>query len=167
MGISDWLTPALIWFVLGLILILIEFIIPGLVTIFFGIGAWVVALLCLIFEISLNMQLFIFIVISILLLVFLRKWFQSIFYNRSIASPVNMEELEEYLGKKAVVVEEIAAANQGKVEFRGSTWKAEGYETIPIGTTVEIIDKNNITLIVKPLDFCNFCNLLINSWLHC
>lgn len=151
MGITDWLTPALIWFCLGLILIIIEFIIPGLITIFFGLGAWIVAILCLIFDLSLNVQLIIFILTSILLLIFLRKWFQSIFYNRSHDSPVNMEELEEYLGKKAIVVAEITATNQGKVEFRGSTWKAEAYETIPEGTTVEIIDKNNITLIVKPL----------------
>jgi len=149
MNISDWLSPALIWFSLGLILIIIEFIIPGLITIFFGIGAWVVAILCLMMNLSLNTQLFIFIITSILLLVFLRRWFQSIFYSRSAANPVNMEELEEYLGKKAVVVAEITEANQGKVEFRGSTWKAEAYETIPKGTTVEIIDKNNITLVVK------------------
>jgi membrane protein implicated in regulation of membrane protease activity len=147
----NWLSPALIWFVIGLILILMEFGIPGLITIFFGIGAWIVALLCLIFNISLNLQLFIFLIASILPLIFLRKWFKSLIEGRSVASPVNIEELEEFLGKKAQVTEEITPDKKGKVEFRGSSWKAEAYETIPVGATVEIIDKSNITLIVKSL----------------
>ncbi|KON28452.1 hypothetical protein AC481_01770 [miscellaneous Crenarchaeota group archaeon SMTZ-80] len=148
---ANWLSPALIWFIIGLIFILIEFGIPGLITVFFGIGAWLVALLCLIFNIPLNLQLFIFLIGSIIPLIFLRKWFKTLIEGRSVASPVNIEELEEFLGKKALVVEEITPDKKGKVEFRGSTWNAEAYETIPKGTTVEIIDKSNITLVVKSL----------------
>jgi len=148
---ANWLSPALIWFIIGLIFILIEFGIPGLITVFFGIGAWLVALLCLIFNIPLNLQLFIFLIGSIIPLIFLRKWFKTLIEGRSVASPVNIEELEEFLGKKALVVEEITPDKKGKVEFRGSTWNAEAYETIPKGITVEIIDKSNITLVVKSL----------------
>ena len=65
--------------------------------------------------------------------------------------PVDLDELEEYLGKKVVVTEEITPDRRGRVEFRGSTWKAEAYENLAVGKTVEIVDKNNITLIVKSL----------------
>ena len=148
----DGLSPELVWFIIGFILILIEFAVPGLITIFFGIGAWSVALISLIFNIPLTLQLVIFIIGSILPLIFLRKRFQSLLAGRSIAaSEVNVTELEEFLGKKAIAVEEITPNKKGRVEFRGSTWTAEAYETIPVGTAVEIVDKNNITLVVKSI----------------
>ena len=34
---------AMLWFVAGLILILVEFLMPGLIIIFFGAGAWIVS----------------------------------------------------------------------------------------------------------------------------
>jgi membrane protein implicated in regulation of membrane protease activity len=148
----DWLSPELIWFVIGFILILMEFALPGLITIFFGIGAWIVALLCLIVNIPLTPQLLIFIIGSVLPLVFLRNRFKSILAGRSIIEPeVNVNELEEFLGKKGVVTEQISPEKKGRIEFRGSTWSAEAYETIPVGAAVEIVDKNNITLVVKSI----------------
>ena len=40
--------PELMWFILGLILFLLELVIPGFFIFFFGLGAWVTALVCLI-----------------------------------------------------------------------------------------------------------------------
>jgi membrane protein implicated in regulation of membrane protease activity len=148
----DWLSPELIWFVIGFILILMEFALPGLITIFFGIGAWIVALICLFLNIPLTPQLLIFIIGSVLPLIFLRNRFKSILAGRSITEPeVNVNELEEFLGKKGVVTEQISPEKKGRIEFRGSTWTAEAYETIPVGASVEIVDKNNITLVVKSI----------------
>ena len=147
----DWLVPELLWFLIGLILIILEFGIPGVITVFFGIGAWLVALLCLLFNIPLNLQIIVFIIGSIIPLILLRKWFKQLLDGRSIVGPVDLDELEEYLGKKVVVTEEITPDRRGRVEFRGSTWKAEAYENLAVGKTVEIVDKNNITLIVKSL----------------
>ena len=149
--LKELLKPQLIWFIVGFIFLLLEFAIPGLITLFFGIGAWIVALICLFLDISINTQLFIFIISSILLLVFLRKWFQKMFMGRLESGQEEIEELDEFLGQKAVVTKEITPNTKGKVEFRGSYWKAEAYETIPEGTPVEIVDKNNITLTVKSL----------------
>ncbi len=39
----EWLRPELIWFFLGLVLLFIELVVPGLVVAFFAFGAWVVA----------------------------------------------------------------------------------------------------------------------------
>jgi membrane protein implicated in regulation of membrane protease activity len=82
-ALQSWLKPEIIWFVLGLVLILLEFQIPGVVTVFFGIGAWATAILCLFFPIDLASQLFVFLVVSVLSLVFLRKWLKSYFDNKS------------------------------------------------------------------------------------
>jgi inner membrane protein len=147
----DWFTPELLWFLIGLVLIILEFGIPGVVTIFFGIGAWLVALLCLFFNIPLNLQIIVFIIGSIIPLILLRKWFKKMLEGRSDVGTVDLDELAEFLGKKVVVTEKITPEKKGRVEFRGSTWKAEAYENLAVGETVEIVDKNNITLIVKSL----------------
>jgi membrane protein implicated in regulation of membrane protease activity len=70
---NGWLAPQVIWFARGFILLVIESAAPGIIIIFFGVGAWIVALVCLFFDISLNVQLLIFIVSSVVLLVTLRK----------------------------------------------------------------------------------------------
>ncbi len=61
------LKPQFIWFLVGLILLLLEFINPGIVIIFFGIGAWIIAFVCLFIDISINLQLSLFLIISILI----------------------------------------------------------------------------------------------------
>ena len=44
--------PAVIWFLVGLGLLLLELALPGLVILFFGAGAWVTALVCAITDIK-------------------------------------------------------------------------------------------------------------------
>ena len=148
---DEWLKPELIWFVIGLILIILEFLIPGLITIFFGIGAWIVSVICLFLDISLNLQLSIFLISSVLLLVSLRKWFKTLFTRKPGTGRAEDEVADEFIGRKAVVTEKITPNRKGRVEFRGSYWTAESDETIPEGASVEILDKDNITLIVKSL----------------
>lgn len=148
---ETWLKPQLIWFVIGFILIIAEFVIPGVVTVFFGIGAWIVAVLCLFLHISVNVQLFIFIISSVFLLSVLRRKFRSLFTGRYSTSDFEIETLDEFVGQKVVVTKEITPERKGKVEFHGTDWDAEAYENLPVGTMAEIIDKNNITLVVKSL----------------
>ncbi len=150
-NIKEWLKPQLIWFIVGLCFLLLEFAIPGLITVFFGIGAWIVATLCLFMDISLNTQLFIFVVSSVLLLVSLRKWFKELFAGRDAPSQFEAESLDAFLGKKAIVTKEITPNRKEKFEFRGTYWDAEASETIPNGAPVEILNKDNITLTVKSL----------------
>ncbi len=148
---KDWLKPELLWFIAGLIMLLAEFTTPGLILFFFGIGAWIVALICIFTDISLNIQLSIFLVSSVLLLVSLRKWLKNIFVGRTNAKETSDELFQEFVGEKAVVTCEINPQSGGKVEFHGTSWSAEADETISEGASVEIIGKNNITLKVKLL----------------
>jgi len=147
----EWAKPELIWFVIGLVMLLLEFSMPGLVIFFFGVGAWLVAAICLFADISVNTQLIIFILASVLLLITLRKWLKNTFIGRSASKKTSDEISEEFLGEKAKVLKEITPETKGRVEFHGSTWDAESDENIPEGTTVEIIGKDNITLKVKSL----------------
>jgi membrane protein implicated in regulation of membrane protease activity len=148
--LKEFLKPELIWFIIGLALLLLEFALPGLIVFFFGLGAWIVALICLLTDISLNTQLLVFIVSSILSLLCLRKWLKGIFMGYIVSKQDITENIEEFIGKRAVVKEKITPQVPGKVEFHGTNWEAEADEEIAAGTPVKIIGKDNITLKVKP-----------------
>ena len=149
--IKDFLQPEIIWFLIGLVLLIFEFILPGLIIAFFGVGAWVVALVCLITDIGLNTQLIIFIIASVLSLLCLRKWLKGIFLGHTGSKQNLKENLDEFIGQKAVVKEKIVPKAGGKVEFHGTNWLAQADEEIAEGVMVQIISKDNITLKVKSL----------------
>jgi membrane protein implicated in regulation of membrane protease activity len=149
--IKEYLKPEIIWFVVGLVLLILEFILPGLIIAFFGAGAWIVALVCLITDIGINTQLIIFIISSVLSLLCLRKWLKGVFLGHSGSKQNLKENLEEFIGQKAVVKEKIVPKAGGKVEFHGTNWLAQADEEIAEGTMVQIIGKDNITLKVKSL----------------
>ncbi len=149
--LKDFLKPEVIWFLIGLALLIMEFVLPGLIVVFFGVGACIVALICLLTDISLNTQLLIFIITSVLSLLCLRKWLKGIFLGHIVSKQDLKANLEEFIGQKAVVKEKITPKVGGKVEFHGTGWQAEADEEIAEGTVVEIIGKDNITLKVKAL----------------
>ncbi len=149
--IKDFLRPEIIWFLVGLVLLIMEFVSPGLIIAFFGVGAWIVALVCLITDIGINTQLIIFIISSVLSLLCLRKWLKGIFLGHTVSKQNLKENLDEFIGQKAIVKEKIVPKAGGKVEFHGTNWLAQADEEIAEGVMVQIIGKDNITLKVKLL----------------
>ena len=149
--LKDFLKPELIWFLIGIILLVMEFAIPGLIVFFFGIGACIVAIICFFVEISINAQLLTFIAVSVGLLLVLRKWLKMTFIGHVVDKQNRSENLDEYLGQRAVVKEPISKAVLGKVEFHGTNWQAQSDEELVEGAVVEIIGKDNLTLKVKSL----------------
>ena len=150
-SLKELLEPEVVWILVGIVLFLLEFVMPGLIIAFFGVGACVVAGVCLVAHISIDAQLIIFIVSSIVLLVCLRKWLKGIFMGHSSAKQDMTEDMKEFVGQKAVVVSKIVPKVGGKVELHGTNWQAEADEEIDEGVVVEIIEKNNLTFKVKIL----------------
>ena len=150
-SIKDFLKPEVVWFLVGLVLLILEFAMPGLIIFFFGVGACVVAVVCLVTDIGVNAQLLIFIGASVLSLLLLRKWLKGVFLGHTASKQDLKENLEEYVGQRAVVKEKIVPKVGGKVEFHGTNWEARADEEIAEGTAVEIIGKDNITFKVKAL----------------
>jgi len=150
-AIKDYLRPEIIWFMVGLVLLVLELALPGLIVGFFGIGAWIVAIVCLMTEIGINTQLIIFIVASVLSLLILRKWLKGVFLGHTESKQDLKRDLEEFVGQRAVVKEKIVPRLGGKVEFHGSNWEAQADDQIEPGTIVEIVGKDNITLKVKAM----------------
>lgn len=145
---NEFFTPAVIWFLVGLVLLLLELAIPGLIIIFFGVGAWITSLCLLVFkDMGINPQLVIFLLSSIALLALLRKYLKKKFFGEKVEKEEVLED--EFIGKTALVKTAISPDHKGKVEFKGTLWGASSDEEIPEGVTVKIIDKESITLIVK------------------
>ncbi len=143
---EKFLTPAVIWFIVGFVLFLLEFVVPGLILFFFAVGAWVVAILCAFLDISINLQLLIFLFTSVISVLLLRKWVKDILRSKKTSTEVIEDE---FIGKTAIAETEISFGRNGKVEFRGVSWSASSEETISPGETVTIIGTKSITLIVK------------------
>lgn len=150
MSTSIFSKPEILWFIIGLVLFLLELVIPGFVIFFFGVGAWITALLCLVAGPGINLQVVVFAVTSILSLLIFRKMIQKrFFYVREDRS--NAVE-DEFTGKEAIVVADFDADKRGKVDFKGTTWKAEtdSKSAIKAGQIVIILEKENFKLKVEP-----------------
>ncbi len=149
--IREYLRPELIWFLIGIALLLLEFMLPGLIVFFFGVGACIVAVVCLFTDISINSQLVIFILSSVASLLLLRKWLKGIFIGHVTSRQDITQKIEEFVGQRAVVVKKITPKMPGKVELHGTNWQARADAEIEEGQAVEVIGKDNITLKVKGL----------------
>lgn len=150
--LQDFLKPEFIWALVGLVLLLLEFVMPGLIIFFFAVGAWIVALTCLFWDISINTQLIIFIAGSVVLLLGLRQWLKGIFMGHVYSKQPKGQDLTEYIGQKVTVTETIIPPRTGKVEVNGVEWKAAADTKIPAGQMVEVIGRESLTLTVKPLE---------------
>ena len=140
------LSPAAIWFIVGFVLLILEFALPGLIIFFFGIGAWIVALACLFTDLSFNNQLILFMVSSLLSVLLLRKSLRKMLMSRKL--PCGLLE-DEFIGKTAKAETAISPGNNGKIAFKGSSWQASSTEIIAPGENVIITGNESIVLTVK------------------
>ncbi len=139
----------LIWFLVGIGLLLLEFVAPGLVILFFGIGGLITSLAhSLGFADSLQSQLLIFSIASIATLLLLRKYLKAWFVGDSENEPDEMET--EFIGQTVKVVVAIPeGTSRGKVELKGADWNAKSKTTHAVGEMVTVIDRDGLTLTVE------------------
>jgi len=148
MNMEIFSKPEVVWFLIGLVLLLLELFTPGFVIFFFGVGAWFTALICLIANPGFNLQAIIFVTASVLSLVTLRRMIQKKFFYKKESESDALED--EFTGKEAIALGDIGPGKNGKVEFKGTTWNGESHEMITKGQTVIIVAKDNFKLIIKP-----------------
>ena len=147
--LKDFLKPELIWFFVGLVLLFVEMLVPGLIIAFFAFGGWVVALVCLFHPLTLNQQLALFIMTSALSLLLARSWLKGMFSGYVTSTQDANADLNDFVGQRVVVTEKITLKLPGKVDFRGVPWLAAAEQEIAPGAVVEIVAKDNLTLKVK------------------
>jgi len=130
----------------------IEFLVPGLVMVFVGLGALTVALgMQLGYIDEIPQQFTTFFISSIIYLLTLR--FLVLRFVPSVTRKANIDEDEEVMGSIVEIVADINSGEFGRVEHSGSSWqaRAEGDQTILKGEQVKIIGRDNITWIVKKI----------------
>jgi membrane protein implicated in regulation of membrane protease activity len=148
MNTSFLSNPELIWFLIGLLLFLLELVLPGFVIFFFGVGAWITALLCLIASPGINVQIIVFAITSVISLAALRKMIQRKFFYSKEGLSESVED--EFTGREATALTDLEPGKNGKIDFKGTTWKAESDTPVREGQTVIIKKKDSFKIIVEP-----------------
>jgi len=141
-----------IWLGSGIFLMAIEFLVPGLVMVFVGLGSLTVVFGMHFGYIDGILQQFItFFISSIIYLLTLR--FLVLRFVPSVTRKENIDEDEEVIGSIVELVADINSGEFGRVEHSGSSWqaRAEGDQTILKGEQVKIIGRDNITWIVQKI----------------
>lgn len=146
---KDLLTPPVIWFLVGVVLLLLELAVPGLIIFFFGFGAWIVALCLVLFDMSPTWQLLIFVITSVVSLLLLRRFLKEKFFRQDESNKASLEE--EFIGKIAIAETDLKPGISGKVSFKGTQWTAMSDDTIAKGEQVKITDRDSINLKVKKI----------------
>ena len=137
-----------VWLVLMIILLVIEGVVPGLVSIWFVPGA-AAALIAAMADLSILAQLVLFLVVSAAALAATRPLVRK--FTAGKAVPTNADRV---LGEQGKVTETIDNGNsRGAVYVDGKTWTARSADdtVIPAGTQVRIERMEGVKLLVREL----------------
>jgi membrane protein implicated in regulation of membrane protease activity len=147
------LSPVLVWFLAGLLLVLAELFLPGVILVFFGLGAWLVAVTSALgLTEGLTSQLVVFGAGSLAMLLLLRRWFRSKLHGYVSADQDPADNLDNPAGEMVTVTVGIApGSDAGRVEYKGAAWQARSNTAIPAGARARILETDGITLVVAPV----------------
>ncbi len=108
------MSQALIWAILGVVLIIAELMSMGFVLVFFSLGALLTALLVYLGLLpGFYVPIFVFSGTSIVMMLLTRSLLKRLFAGHKDRDP-------EYLGQTVLVVKDIAAEGEGAVSWWGS-----------------------------------------------
>jgi membrane protein implicated in regulation of membrane protease activity len=138
------------WWYIGILLIVLEFILPGLVSVFVGLGAITVAALMHYQVIDGLVAQFVTWFVMSLAYIFSLRLLVISFYPSDIERK-DIEADDDLIGMPTTVVEEIITGGIGRVAHGDSTWQATSQdgERIAAGEPVRIVGRDNITWIVE------------------
>ncbi len=135
------------WLILFILLSMIEIATMGLTTIWFAMGA-LVATIASVFGANSIVQAILFIVVSVIMLIFTRPI--AVKYFNKNRTKTNVESL---IGEQAVIISDIDnLQGTGQALVRGQEWMARSEQEdglIKTGAVVEIVAVQGVKLIVK------------------
>ena len=138
------------WVVAALVLFIVEMFTSGFAVICLAIGALGGAAASLL-DWSLEIQLLVFAVVSFVALIAVRPILKRLFFSKGEKVQTNVDAI---IGKRGVVCVEIEADDDnGRVMIDGLDWRAksENNEPLPVGTKVEVVERDSVILTVKKL----------------
>lgn len=146
----DIMTMAIIWLIALIVLVIIEIISQGLTTIWFA-GGSLVALISTFCGANLFVQIAIFLVVSIVLLIFTRP-IAMLHFNKKVV-PTNVETLPGEVCVITEAVDNIGA--KGKAELNGMEWTVRSASEdilIPEGARAKVLRVEGVKLIVEQVN---------------
>ncbi len=139
-----------IWILVGVVMILLELIIPGGVIIFLGLAAMCTSALLYFGFINTIMMAFVaWFIITIFLMFTLRSIFIKYFEGDSTKE--NVDEDKDLVGSIVSVIEDVVPYKEGRVKFRDTTWLARSDEEITQGSRAVISGRDGNSLIIKSI----------------
>ena len=137
---------SLLWVIVGLALLVFEVLTPGgFFTVFFGIAAFIVAVLVQLGVLETGaFQWLVFAVLGTVLLLALRPWVRRRFET-------NTPKVDQMVGETAIALEDLDGNNRGKVEMRGSSWNAlySGAGRVVKGDRLRVTRVDGLSLVVE------------------
>ena len=147
MVVSGMMQMSVFWLIAMVVLLVIEAVVPGLISIWFALGA-LAALISALFHAPIWLQIVWFVAVSVIALVLTRPLVRK--YVNGRITPTNADMV---IGKDAVVTEAIDNLHaRGAVLLDGKTWTARmdrEDETAKTGETVRVLRIEGVKLIVE------------------
>lgn len=136
------------WAVVAVICLILELTAGDFFIFCFAIGAVGAAIDAGLFDNGIYTQLFVFVVITLLSLFYVRPFAKRYLHKGEDKRISNADAL---LGRQGRVVETIVAGGYGRVQIDGDIWKAvtQGDADIPEGSNVTVIDRESTIITVK------------------
>ena len=133
------------WFILGMLLLVLETMIPGVQFLWFGIAAMAIGVLGLLTGVSWTWQVLAFGLLAVLTVFWVRK------YVRPDVVLSDLPDLnvrgQQYIGH-SLIVEQAIQNGRGKVRVGDSIWAAEGPDTLA-GERVRVTATRGTVLVVE------------------
>ena len=134
----------LIWFLIGVGFLIAEFIIPTFIMFFFAIGAVIVSIVTACFDLSINSQIILFALSSVISLVLLRNYMKNIFKgNESKGEDKYFDNTIDSNENIGIVSKTIDPNSFGQIKYKGTFYKAQSDSFIDEGKKVKIVSKGD------------------------
>jgi len=145
MSIIDTLGPWT-WFVVGLILLGLEIVLPGTFFLWFGVSAILVGIAALILPaFAWQAQLVVFVALAVVLVVVGRRYFARAFPS---ARPSGLNERAQNLIGRETVLGEPIVDGRGRIRVDDTVWRITGPD-MPSGSRVKVVGADGTVLKVE------------------
>lgn len=141
-----FLSPAILWIALAVLLGIMEVATLGILTIWFALGALVAAVAAMLGA-GFGLQIALFLVVSSVLMYFARPVAEK--YLKIGSHKTNVDSL---IGERAVVLESFGGGQAGRARVRGNEWACEGegrQEYFETGEEAVIVRIEGVRLILN------------------
>ena len=136
-----------IWLAAFVIFLIIEIFMPSMMFVGFAIGALITGIIAFFVPEAYYWQIGIFIIVSVVLLPFTRKFAKKI----TKESP-SLSNVDAMINQVVIVTEKIDPDLGGQIKFEGEIWRAVADEEIEAGEKVSVTSISGNKLHVKKIE---------------